>query len=157
MRIRLLLTYNLYGEQSRSTRYEISKVLFRVKMSPGGLVGDHVLKMISWMEKLKDLDAELNQYLQIDLILQSLSDSYGSFISNFYMNKIEWSPAELINMLITVQGNMRIGTVMVVSSSSKTRKRKRKKKATQATKVIDKKMRKTVTKGKYFHCGKNGH
>ena len=72
------------------------------------------------------------------------------------MNKIECTPAELLNMLITTQGNRKKGIVMVVSSSSKTRKGKGKKKATQTTKVIDKKG-KTTAKGKYFHSGKNGH
>ncbi|XP_052171499.1 uncharacterized protein LOC127787477 [Diospyros lotus] len=91
----------LYGERSRSARYEISKSIFRAKMSAGGSVGDHVLKMISWMDKLNELDAPMHQYLQIDAILQSLPDSYGGFISNFYMNKIECTPAELMNMLIT--------------------------------------------------------
>lgn len=57
----------LYGEQSWSARYEISKTLFRAKMSPGGLVEEHVLKMIL-LEKLKDLGDELNLHLQIDLI-----------------------------------------------------------------------------------------
>ncbi|XP_052197321.1 uncharacterized protein LOC127804490 [Diospyros lotus] len=121
----------LYGEQSRSARYEISKALFRAKISLGGSVGEHVLKMISLLEKLKGLGDELNPHLQIDLILQSLPDSYGNFISNFYMNKIECTPAELMNMLITAQSNMKTGTVMAVTSSSKTRKGKGKKKATQ--------------------------
>ncbi|XP_052172262.1 uncharacterized protein LOC127788191 [Diospyros lotus] len=118
----------LYGEQSRSARYEISKALFRAKMSLGGSVGEHVLKMISLLEKLKGLGDELNPHLQIDLILQSFPDSYGKFISNFYMNKIECTPAKLMNMLITTQSNMKTGTMMAVTSSSKTRKGKGKKK-----------------------------
>jgi len=73
------------------------------------------------MEKLKDLDAKLNQYFQIDLILYSLSDSYRNFISKFYINKIECSLAELMNILIATQGNMKTSTVMAMSSSSKTR------------------------------------
>ncbi|XP_052193825.1 uncharacterized protein LOC127802163 [Diospyros lotus] len=121
----------LYGEQSWSARYEITKALFRAKMSLGGLVRGHVLKIISLSEKLKDLGDELNLHLQIDLILQSLPDSYGNFISNFYMNKIECTPVELMNMLIMAQSNMKSGTVMAVTSSRKTRKQKGKKNATQ--------------------------
>ncbi|XP_052197383.1 uncharacterized protein LOC127804548 [Diospyros lotus] len=129
-------------------------------MSPGGLVREHVLKMISLLEKLKGLGDELNPHLQIDLILQSLLDSYGNFISNFYMNKIECTPAELMNMLITAQSNMKSGTVIAITSSSKTRKGKGKKKATQVqqgAKTISKKKSKSVAKGKCFHCGKDGH
>ena len=54
----------LYGEQSRSTRYETYKSIFRAKMSPGESVGDHVLKMISWMDKLNELDAPMHKYIQ---------------------------------------------------------------------------------------------
>ncbi|XP_052197336.1 uncharacterized protein LOC127804505 [Diospyros lotus] len=64
----------LYGEQSRSARYKISKALFRANMSSGGSVGEHILKMLSLLEKLKGLGDELNPHLQIDLILQSLPD-----------------------------------------------------------------------------------
>ncbi|XP_052197420.1 uncharacterized protein LOC127804588 [Diospyros lotus] len=110
--------------------------------------------------EVEGLGDELNPHLQIDLILQSLPDSYENFISNFYMNKIECTPAELMNMLITAQNNMKTGTVMAVTSSSKTRKGKGKKKATQVpqgAKTISKKKGKAVAKGKCFHCGKDGH
>ncbi|XP_052189901.1 uncharacterized protein LOC127799719 [Diospyros lotus] len=147
----------LYGEQSQSARYEISKAIFRAKMSPRGSDGDYVLKMIAWMDKLKELDVPMHQYLQINAILQSLSDSFRSFISNFYMNNIECSLTELMYMLIITQGNMETGTVMAVSSSSKTKKGKGKKKATQATKGINKKKGKTIAKGKCFHYGKDGY
>ena len=93
----------LYGEQSRMARYEISKALFRAKMIGWGNIGEYVLKMISLIEKLKDLEVELNVDLQIDLILQFLLNSFGGFISNFYMNKIDCTPKELLNMLNMAQ------------------------------------------------------
>ncbi|KAL6518344.1 hypothetical protein OROMI_034045 [Orobanche minor] len=41
----------LYGEHSRTARYEISKQLFGARMKEGEKVGDHVLKMISMIER----------------------------------------------------------------------------------------------------------
>jgi hypothetical protein len=46
----LLHLQELYGEQSRTARYEISKQLFRAKMSEGADVGAHVHKMIRLIE-----------------------------------------------------------------------------------------------------------
>ena len=37
--------------------------------------------------------------LSIDLILQSLPDSYTSFVLNYQMNKISTTILELVNML----------------------------------------------------------
>lgn len=76
------------------------------------------------------------------------------------MNKIECTPAELMNMLIMVQSNMKSGTVMAVASSSKTRKGKGKRKATQVpqrAKTISKKKSKAVAKEKCFHYDKDDH
>ena len=43
----LLNLKELYGEHSRTARYEISKQLFRARMSEGSPVQVHVLKMIN--------------------------------------------------------------------------------------------------------------
>ncbi|KAL6552738.1 hypothetical protein OROHE_008102 [Orobanche hederae] len=43
----------LYGEHSRTARYEISKQLFNARMKEGEKVGDYVLKMISMIERLE--------------------------------------------------------------------------------------------------------
>ncbi|XP_074324321.1 uncharacterized protein LOC141661235 [Apium graveolens] len=42
----------LYDIEGRTTRYEISKELFRSKMAEGTSVNDHVLKMINLIESL---------------------------------------------------------------------------------------------------------
>ena len=45
------------------------------------------------------MDAEL----QINLVLQSLPDSFALFILNFNMSKLECPLPELLNMLTTAQ------------------------------------------------------
>ena len=73
----LLNLKELYGEQSRTARYEISKQLFYARMAEGSSVQDHVLMVIDLITRLGQLgfvmDGELNQ----DLILQSLSESFS--------------------------------------------------------------------------------
>ena len=48
----LLNLKELYGEQSRTTRYEISKQLFYARMIEGTSVQTHVLKMIDLITHL---------------------------------------------------------------------------------------------------------
>ena len=97
----LLHLQELFGEHSRTARYEISKRLFRAKMKEGEDVGAHVNSMIRSIEELESLDFSMDFHLQVDMILQSLPESFGQTIANFQMNKIECTLAELLNMLMT--------------------------------------------------------
>ena len=99
----LLHLQELFGEHSRTARYEISKRLFRDKMREGEEVGAHVNTMIRSIEELESLDFSMDFHLQTDLILQSLPESFGQTIANFHMNKIECTLAELLNMLVMAQ------------------------------------------------------
>ena len=83
----LLHLQELFGEHSRTARYEISKRLFCDKMKEGKDVGVHVNSMIRAMEKLKSLDFTMDFHLQVDLILQSLPKSFGQTIANFHIKK----------------------------------------------------------------------
>ena len=77
------------------------KQFFRAKIKEGKDVGVHVNSMIRSMKELESLDFTMDFHLQVDLILQFLSKSFGQTIANFYMNKIEYTLAELLNMFMT--------------------------------------------------------
>ena len=87
----LLHLQELFSEHSRTTRYEISKRLFHAKMREGEDVGAHVNSMIRAIEELESLDFTMDFHLQVDLILQSLLESFGQTIANFHMDKIEFT------------------------------------------------------------------
>ena len=132
----LLHLQELFGEQSRTARYEISKRLFRAKMKEGEDVVVHIASMIRAIEELESLDFSMDFHLQFDLILQSLPDSFGQTIANFHMNKIECTLAELLNILTTaqkaIQGIKEKEVALVASSSGLRRKAiRRKRKARQ--------------------------
>ena len=59
-----------------------------MKICDGQSVHEHCLIMIKALEELEKLEISMDNELQIDLILQSLTDSYVQFIVNYYMNKI---------------------------------------------------------------------
>ena len=104
-RAMLLHLMELFAEQSRTHRYEISKSLFKASMIELSSVQAHLLKMIKWIESLVALEVELLVEMSMDRILQSLLNSFSQFIVNFNMKKIKASLMELLNMLTTAEGN----------------------------------------------------
>ena len=62
-------------------------------------VSTHVLKVIGYIERLEVLRFKMDKDLEIDLILQSLPESFKAFILNFNMNQLERSLSDLLNML----------------------------------------------------------
>ncbi|KAL0420751.1 UNVERIFIED_CONTAM: hypothetical protein Slati_3098000 [Sesamum latifolium] len=69
-------------------------------MIEGSSVQEHGVKMLSLLEKLKDLKANLEKETYIDVILQSLPPSFNSFIVNYNMNGLDKDLHELINTLV---------------------------------------------------------
>ena len=63
----------------------------------------HVLKMITYIEKLDQLGFVMDHELSIELILQSLPQSFSQFIMNYHMNKLDSTLSKLFNMLKTAE------------------------------------------------------
>eukprot|EP00268_Persea_americana_P036150 TRINITY_DN35629_c0_g1_i4.p1 TRINITY_DN35629_c0_g1~~TRINITY_DN35629_c0_g1_i4.p1 ORF type:complete len:136 (+),score=25.42 TRINITY_DN35629_c0_g1_i4:49-408(+) len=85
----------MFGDQDRATRQVAMKELFNTKMAEGTPMRDHVLKMMGHLNELQVLGAEIDGETQIDIILQSLTDSFENFCLNYNMNKLNFSLAEL--------------------------------------------------------------
>ncbi|KAK9008927.1 hypothetical protein V6N11_080403 [Hibiscus sabdariffa] len=118
----------IYEGQARQERYETSKALFQCKMSEGSPVGAHVIKMMGYIQTLEKLGFALNNELAIDVVLQSLPDSFSQFILNFNMNEIEKTLPQLLGMLRTTEGNMKKGgskSVLMVREAKGKRKGKK--------------------------------
>ncbi|KAL6557021.1 hypothetical protein OROHE_006897 [Orobanche hederae] len=121
----------LYGEHNRTARYEICKELFSATMKEGEKVGEHVLKMISMIERLEALEFKMHESLQTDLILQSLPSSFLLFVINFNCNEIACNLAGLMNKLVTAQSQIKTPRVkesaLVISYGSRRSNNKKKK------------------------------
>ncbi|XP_074300684.1 uncharacterized protein LOC141631983 [Silene latifolia] len=63
----------MYGSQSRTARYQLSKSLFESKLKSKEPVGLHVLKMVDLIEQLEKHGCTLGKELSQDLILQLLT------------------------------------------------------------------------------------
>ncbi|XP_029130838.1 uncharacterized protein LOC114917063 [Cajanus cajan] len=112
----------MYGGQSRTARFQLSKTLFRSTLTANAEVGPHVLKMISLIEQLEKSGCKLGKELSQDLILQSLPGTFSQFIVNFNMNKMDCDLHEMLNLLIDYENQIASekskGTVMVVGKSN---------------------------------------
>ena len=76
-------------------------------MTEGTPVQNHVLKMIEWIEKLIGLGMVLEDNLCVDIVLQSLQDSFSQFIMNFNMKKLEVTLPKLLNILREVESTIK--------------------------------------------------
>ncbi|KAK9006689.1 hypothetical protein V6N11_019023 [Hibiscus sabdariffa] len=158
----------IYEGQARQDRYETSKAFFQCKMSEGSPVGAHVIKKMGYIQTLEKLGFALNDELAIDVVLQSLPDSFNQFVLNFNMNEINKTLPQLLGMLRTAKGNMKKGgsksNLMVREVKGKGKgkgKKMAKSKGIGKTKPKGKEALKPkggINKdGKCFHCGKPGH
>ncbi|KAL8118978.1 hypothetical protein AgCh_016463 [Apium graveolens] len=66
----------LFGDQNRAARKVAMKALMDTQMTKGTPVRDHVLKMMSHLNEIEILGAELDGETQIDIVLMSLPKSF---------------------------------------------------------------------------------
>jgi hypothetical protein len=89
----------LYKETARSKRFDVMKTLMECKMAEGSSVGEHVVKMIGYAERLKTLEYPLLDEHMMDMLLSSLPPSYDGFIMNYNMSGMEKTPNEVLALL----------------------------------------------------------
>ena len=153
------------------------QTIINAKMLEGTLVQLHVLKMISFLNELETLGANIDAQTQVDMILNSLPQSFAQFKLNYNMNQMNFSMSELMSYLQSAKGVIKPGgNVLNVdkcsfSSRSALKGKKEKKKAgTTGPSVgpvpnIAKYKGKGKGKGKEgghgrgkcFYCGEKGH
>ena len=75
----MLNVKEMFGEQSRAARQVAMKALLNTKMAEGTPIQEHVLKMISHMNELEILRAEIDGETQVDIVLMSLPESFNNF------------------------------------------------------------------------------
>jgi hypothetical protein len=143
------------------------QALFACKLAEGGLVSSHVIKTMGYIETLTKLDCEIKDDLATDVIFQSLSTSYESFIMNFHMNGIDKTMVELHGMLKTPDDSIKKNPshVMMVQKKKKRKhwtplKGKGKEKVSDepsSSKPKAKCKSSPSPNEECFHCQKKGH
>ena len=83
----MLILKEIFSEQGHSARQDTMRLILNTKMAQGTPVRDHCLKMISYLNTLEVLGADIDGESQEDVILQSLLESFKEFKLNYNINK----------------------------------------------------------------------
>ena len=108
----------MFGEQGRSARQETMRQIYNTKMAEGTSVWEYCLKMISNLNILEVLGADIDGESQVNMILQSLPKSFIEFRLNYNMNKKIYSLSKLMNELVAAEGML--GTSSVEANMAET-------------------------------------
>ena len=73
-------------------------------MSEGTPVQDHLLKIFDHLNTLEILGAKIDGQSQVDMILESLPESYDQFKLDYVLNHKDYTLSELMNALTTTEG-----------------------------------------------------
>src|SRR6516165_4135674 len=163
---------DLHESSLRVERFEVSKKLFRSRMQEGESVEIHVSDMVNCIDRLASLDLVMDSELSIDLILQSLPDSWSSFIMNYNMLNKERTLGELCKMLRDAEPNINKGKKREVHLGETSRKKRVKTKKPKVSPNDTSRSAQPIQKAQgapqpgqrvarpddiCMHCGKKGH
>ena len=107
----MLSLKEMFGEQGRSTRQETMRQIYNTKMAEGSSVREHCLTMISNLNTLEVLGADIDGEFRSDMILQSRPKSFKEFRLNYNINKKIYTLSELMNELVVAEGILGIACV----------------------------------------------
>ena len=79
----MLSLKEMFGEQGRFARQETMRQIYNTKMAEGSSVREHYFTMISNLNTLEVLGANIDGESQVDMILQSLLESFKEFRLNY--------------------------------------------------------------------------
>src|SRR3954471_22258206 len=96
----------LYQKQAKTEHFEMMKQSWECKMAEGGSLGEHVIKLVGYAQRLSALGFLIPMILGTDILLASRPPSYNGFIMNYKMNGLDKTIDELFGMLKTAEASM---------------------------------------------------
>lgn len=97
----------MFAKQGKPARQAAMRVLISTKMAEGTPIQEHMLKMMDSLNELDVLGAVIDAESQIDIILESLPESFNNFKVNYNINKMKLTLAELSNQLVVTERIMK--------------------------------------------------
>ena len=94
----------MFSEQDRFVKQETMRQIYNTKMAKDSSVREHCLTMIFDLNTLEVLGADIDGESQVNMILQSLPESFKEFRLNYNINKRIYSLSELMNELVAAKG-----------------------------------------------------
>ena len=150
----------MFAKSSSASRQAAIRALMNTRMI-GGSVRDHCLAMMSHISRAEVMGTTLEKEIKIDIILESLLDSFNRFKMNYNMNKLNLTPTQLMHKLESAEESLvkpdsvdlAEGSVKPKGKSKGGNKNKKKKVVVPVTKSTAMKK----PKCKCFKCGQKGH
>ena len=150
----------MFAKSSSTARQAAIGALMNTRMTRGN-VRNHCLKMMGHISTAEVMGAKLDQEMKIDMILESLPNSFGQFKMNYNMNKLKLTPVELMHALESAERSLvKQGSAYHAESSSKPKGKPKGGKKNKKQKETGPAIKPTAMKkpkGKCFKCGQKGH
>ncbi|XP_019248628.1 PREDICTED: uncharacterized protein LOC109227890 [Nicotiana attenuata] len=89
----------MFGEQNRMAKKTVTKSLLNTKMAEESSIRNNVLKILGLLNELEVLGAVIDKESQVEMVVQTLPNSFQKFRLNYNMNKIDLSLAKSLNEL----------------------------------------------------------
>ncbi|KAK1591530.1 hypothetical protein Q3G72_009150 [Acer saccharum] len=153
----------MFAMKSKTTKREAVTAFMNLRMKLGQAVKDHMMKVIAHLNIAELHGAEIDGETKIDMVVNSLSDSFDQFKLDYTLNKKEYTLQGLMQDVqsvekILVKGKGQeihmVGKVATVKARQKVKKQQKKKQLGPIKKETKKV---TKIKGKCFLCGEKGH
>ena len=163
----MLSLSEMFADKSRPARQAAIRTIMNTRMAEGTPVREHRLRMIECFNTAEILGAEIDAESQIDMILETLPESFNQFKLHFNMSKMDMTLSELMKKLQVAEGIVKPkAQAHFFQSSSKLnpkgKKFKKKQNKGKGQKKGNTGNRKDKgsddkPKGKCFKCGLKGH
>ncbi|KAH9704345.1 hypothetical protein KPL70_011418 [Citrus sinensis] len=151
----------MFGQSTRSARQAALKGIMNSKMGKGTRVRDHVLKMMDSLNEAEIQGAQIDDNSKIDMVLESLPETFKEFKVNYNMNKRNMTLTELMNELHSAEEIYRdeksLGSINITEKSSSFGPKPKGKGKKKAGKKRPSTKQDGKPKGKCFKCGQKGH
>ena len=141
----------MFAKSSSASRKAVIRALMNTRMTRGS-VRDHCLAMMSHINRAEVMGATLEEEMKIDIILESLSDSFNQFKMNYNMNKLNLTPTQLMHELDSAKKSL-VKPASVHFAEGSIKPIEKPKAVVLVTKLTTMKK----PKGRCFKCGQKDH
>ena len=93
------LSTEIFDDQTRQAKQAAIWKLMNCWMRPRTLVRVYMLEVITVLNDIEIMEALIDEENQVDIALETLSDSFDTFKLNYVMNKLNYNLTELMKEL----------------------------------------------------------
>ena len=89
----------IFGDQTCQAKQAAIWKVINYWMMPGTPIRVHMLEVITLLNNIETMGPLINKETQVDMVFETLSDSFDTFKLNYSINKLSYNLTELIKEL----------------------------------------------------------